>query len=175
MRRAIYAGSFDPPTKGHEWMIKEGSKLFDHLIIAVGVNEKKKTLLSASDREQLLREIVSTAQLPEATILSYENKLTAKLAYELDAPFLLRGIRSVADLEQEMLIASVNRNAFFSEAVAGLGSGKSLETVFLNPPHHLGDVRSSVVKSLMVGDNWDTVVSSYVPANVLKLLRELPK
>ena len=71
MRRAVYAGSFDPITNGHVWMIEQGRRLFDELVVAIGVNPDKRYLFPLSEREAMLREVVS--QSPNVRVATFEN------------------------------------------------------------------------------------------------------
>ena len=73
IRRAVYAGSFDPPTNGHLWMIREAQALFDELVVAIGVNPEKKSTYSTDERKQMLRDI--TRHFPNVKITAFEHQL----------------------------------------------------------------------------------------------------
>jgi pantetheine-phosphate adenylyltransferase len=156
-RIAVYAGTFDPVTIGHLWMIKAGSRLFDRLIVAVGVNPEKKCYFSLKDRIVMLQE--STADYNNVTIDKYQNKFLIKYAEGIGAKFILRGIRSTTDYEYEKSMSYVNRD-FNSEIV----------TVILLPPREMIEISSSVVRGLIGPEGWEEVVRKYVPATVLKRL-----
>ena len=98
-RRAVYAGSFDPITNGHLWMIKEGSYLFDELVVAVGVNPDKRYSFSLDERLQMLNSTIG--HIPSVTIGSFTNKFLVHYAEEIDARYILRGIRNVNDYSYE--------------------------------------------------------------------------
>jgi pantetheine-phosphate adenylyltransferase len=156
-RIAIYAGTFDPVTLGHMWMIKVGSSLFDKLIVAVGTNPDKKCHFSLRDRMIMLQE--SIAGYENVTVDKYSNKFLIKYAESIGAKFVLRGIRNTTDYEYEKSLSYVNRQ---------LNSG--VATVFLLPPREMVEISSSVVRGLIGPEGWEEVVGKYVPASVLERL-----
>lgn len=157
-RIAIYAGTFDPVTVGHLWMIKNGSKLFDQLIVAVGTNPDKKCFFSLEDRILMLQE--SIIGYKNVTVDQYTNMFLFKYAESVGAKFVLRGIRSTTDYEYEKALTYVNRH-FSSEIM----------TVFLLPPREMVEISSSVVRGLIGPAGWEEVVSKYVPVGVLERLK----
>ncbi len=96
-RRAVYAGSFDPPTLGHLWMIQEAQSLFDELIVAIGTNPEKRSTYSIEERRAMLDAI--THSFPNVRISVFENRFLVDYAREAKANFIVRGIRSAADYE----------------------------------------------------------------------------
>ncbi len=154
----VYAGSFDPPTNGHVWMIKEGARLFDKLIIAIGVNPEKAYSFTIEQRVEMLKGI--TKGMDNISIRYFENMFLVDYAKKIGAKFILRGIRDSKDYEYEKSIRSVNENI-----------GKSIMTVFLMPPNNLSSVSSSLVKSLVGTSGWERVVKKYVPAIVVSYLK----
>src|SRR5579862_6845505 len=106
MRRAVYAGSFDPITNGHLWMIEQGSRLFDELIVAVGVNPDKRGTFSLEDRLAALREV--TARWSNVRVASFENLFLVHYARQMEAAFVLRGIRNEQDYAYERGMRYVN-------------------------------------------------------------------
>jgi pantetheine-phosphate adenylyltransferase len=157
-RIAVYAGTFDPVTIGHLWMIKNGSSLFDQLIVAVGTNPDKKCYFSLEDRIMMLQESITGYK--NVTVDQYTNTFLFKYADRVGAKFVLRGIRSTADYEYEKALSYVNSH-FKSEIM----------TVFLLPPRELVEISSSVVRGLIGPEGWEDVVSKYVPACVLARLK----
>ncbi len=157
-RRAMFPGSFDPPTLGHLDLVGRGSRLFDELVIAVGRQPDKIPLLPVETRLDLLREL--TAALGNVTVTSFQG-LVVDHARSLSAAVLLRGIRTVADLELEIQMASANR------ILAG-----DLETICL-----LADPRRAFVSSRLVRE----IVFSggdpapFVPEVVAEALRRRPR
>ena len=156
-RIAVYAGTFDPVTVGHLWMIKSGSGLFDKLVVAVGTNPEKKCYFSLKDRIIMLKE--STAGYNNVTVDKYTNKFLIKYAESIGAKFILRGIRSTTDYEYEKSISYVNR--YFNPDIT---------TVFLLPPREMIEISSSVVRGLIGPKGWEDVVGKYVPPCVLERL-----
>jgi len=164
----VYAGSFDPPTHGHIWMIREGAKLFDRLIVAVGVNPDKRATFGVQQRVELLEAIVAdiTADLRREgrpagriSVSSYQNQFLVQFAASVGATAVLRGIRNEADYAYERTMRHIN---------ADLQAG--ITTVFLIPPRNLVEVSSSSVKAMIGPDGWRSVVSSFVPPAVFKAL-----
>src|SRR5436190_11826177 len=107
MRRlAIYPGSFDPPTLGHLDVVERAAKLFDEIVVAVGINAGKSPLLSAEQRVQALRE--STQHLDNVTVDSFSG-LLVDYVHSKAAKSIVRGLRATADFEYEFQMAMVNR------------------------------------------------------------------
>jgi pantetheine-phosphate adenylyltransferase len=156
-RIAVYAGSFDPITFGHLWMIEAGSTIFDKLVVAIGTNPDKKCHFSLEDRIIMLKE--ATAKFSNVVVDKYPNQFLVKYAEEIGAKFILRGIRSTSDYEYEKSLSYVNRN---------LDSG--VITIFLLPPREFIEISSSVVRGLIGPAGWEEVVGKYVPSSVLARL-----
>jgi pantetheine-phosphate adenylyltransferase len=157
-RIAVYAGTFDPVTLGHLWMIRTGSSLFDKLIVAVGTNPDKKCYFSLEDRITMLQE--SIVGYKNVTVDQYTDTFLFKYAESLGAKFVLRGIRSPTDYEYEKSLTYVNRYL-----------NSKIVTVFLLPPRELVEISSSVVRGLIGPEGWEKVVSKYVPSCVLERLK----
>ncbi|HJZ98415.1 MAG TPA: pantetheine-phosphate adenylyltransferase [Candidatus Solibacter sp.] len=156
---AVYAGSFDPPTAGHVWMIEQGAALFGELIVALGVNPEKQYLFSVEERLQMLRDC--SAHLPNVRVHCFSNQFLIHFAESVGARFVLRGIRSESDYEQERTMRNVNGDL-----------DPDVTTVFLMPPRAIAEVSSSLVRGLVGPAGWEEVVKSYVSADVLEKLRE---
>jgi pantetheine-phosphate adenylyltransferase len=155
---AVYAGTFDPVTLGHLWMVKTGANLFDRLIVAVGTNPDKKCYFSLKDRISMLQE--STARYKNVTVDKYQNEFLIKYAESVGAKFILRGIRSTTDYEYEKGINYVNRSL-----------NAKITTVFLLPPREMVEISSSTVRGLIGPKGWEEVVGKYVPPCVLERLK----
>lgn len=158
-KTAVYAGSFDPPTHGHIWMMEQGAALFDTLIVALGINPAKKYLFSEDERVEMLR--ASTAHLPNVRVDSFSNRFLIDFASSAGAQFILRGIRNESDYEQERVMRNVNGDL----------DGR-VATVFLMPPRGMAEVSSSMVKGLVGPQGWEEVVQRYVSPAVFGKLRE---
>ena len=155
----VYAGSFDPLTIGHMWMIEEGARLFDRLTVAVGVNPGKRYTFPLGDRLKMLHE--STAGLANVTVASFSNRYLIHYAQLVGATHILRGIRTESDYEFERTMRNIN------------GDLDSLIcTVFLMPPRGIADVSSSMVRGLIGPVGWQKIVRKYVPEPVYKRLLE---
>ncbi len=152
-RRAMYAGSFDPPTNGHLWVIEEGAKLFDELIIVIGQNPQKKGHWSVENRVATLSECC--AHLKNVEVRSFDGRYLVRVAAALGARYLLRGVRNASDFSYEQTIRNVNRD------LEG-----SVETVLLVTPRELAEVSSSTVRGMVGFEGWEQVVERYVPAPV---------
>jgi pantetheine-phosphate adenylyltransferase len=154
-RKAVYAGSFDPPTNGHVFMIREGSQLFDELVVAIGVNPDKRSLFSLDERLALLRSI--TSDLPNVSVASFEARYLIDYAARAGARYILRGIRNAADFHYEQTMRNVNSDL-----------NPAITTVFLIPPRALAEVSSSFVKGLVGPRGWRNVVRGMVPPSVFE-------
>lgn len=157
---AIYAGSFDPPTKGHIWMIERGSAIFDKLIVAIGTNPDKHCVFTAAERLEML--YFSTKELKNVSIKSFPFQYLVNFAKSEEAQFILRGIRSPEDYGKEKDMRNVNEDL-----------DPSITTAFLMPPRELAEISSSMVKGLVGPKGWEKVVSRYVSQPVLKKLEAL--
>lgn len=130
---AVFPGCFDPFTLGHASIVRRGLALFDHIIIGIGVNERKAAAFDAGERIDALRRLY--ADEPRITVDAYTD-LTVDFARRHNAGFLLRGVRSYKDFEYEQNIAEVNRRL------------SGLETVVLFTEPELACISSSMVKEL---------------------------
>ena len=106
MATALFPGSFDPFTTGHEAIVRRVAPLFTRLVVAVGVNTDKHCMFSPEERVERIRQMLS--DLPNIEVTSYSG-MTVDLCHQLGAQCIVRGIRTAADFEYEQLIASVNR------------------------------------------------------------------
>jgi pantetheine-phosphate adenylyltransferase len=156
-RVCVYAGSFDPPTQGHMFMIEKGAGLFDRLIVSVGINPNKHYSFTVEDRLEMLREC--TEQFPNVEVDSFEGQFLMHYAREKGAGYIMRGIRSDEDYRFEHAMRNVN---------ADLEPG--ITTIFLIPPREICEVSSSFVKGLAGFEGWEEVVRPYVPEPVYRRL-----
>jgi pantetheine-phosphate adenylyltransferase len=162
MRKAVYAGSFDPITNGHLWMIEQGVGLFDELVVAIGINPGKKYTFSLEDRLKVIDEVIWTelsGYAEDITIASFENDFLVAYAKHIGADYILRGIRDVKDYEFERGIRHVNSDLH-----------ADIKTVFLIPPREITEVSSSLVKGLVGPNGWEDIVKKYVPQAVFELI-----
>ncbi len=163
MCKAVYGGTFDPLTLGHWWMIEEGSKLFDHLIVAVGVNPDKRPLFTGDERVKMIQDTVDQRMAltkHHVTVTQFDNEYLVNYAAAQGARYILRGIRNAQDFHNEQVMRNINRDL-----------APNIETVFLMPPRDIAEVSSSMVKGLIGPLGWNIVVRRYVTDPVyLRLL-----
>lgn len=131
---AIFPGSFDPFTKGHQDIVKRGLLIFDKVIIAIGVNSSKNRFF---DREFMKEKIEEAFDSSDNVEVMFFNGLTAKFAKEIGAGFILRGLRNTTDFEYENSIANINKHL-----------AEGLETVFLITSPDLAAISSTVIREV---------------------------
>ncbi len=153
--KAIYPGSFDPPTNGHLDLIERGSEIFDELVVAILRNPEKDPLFSLSERRQMLESM--TAGFDNVSIDTFHG-LTVDYALRVGARAILRGIRAISDYEYELQMALMNRK---------LQPG--LETVFMMPAEKYSYLSSRLVREVA---ELGGAIDCLVPALVAQKLRE---
>ncbi len=155
MRKAIYPGSFDPPTFGHLDIIKRSAKMVDELNVAVLKNNAKNPLFSEEERVTMLREL--TSRFSNVTVSSFEG-LTADYAREVGATIVVRGLRAVTDFEYELQIAQTNHML-----------NKNIDTIFL-----VTNLRYSYLSSTIVKDvaSYGGSISNFVPEQIIDRIYE---
>jgi pantetheine-phosphate adenylyltransferase len=153
--KALYPGTFDPPTNGHVDLITRGSKLFTHLTVGILVNPVKNPLFTVEERVEMLTEATST--LENVSIATFDG-LMVDFARRQGASAVLRGIRAISDYEHEFQMALMNRRL-----------APEIETVFLQPAGRYSFVSSRMVKEVF---SFGGDISGLVPPNVLKRLRQ---
>jgi pantetheine-phosphate adenylyltransferase len=158
-RLGVYAGSFDPLTIGHLWMIEQGAGLFDRLTVAVGINPDKRYTFSLEERLDMLRE--SLKDYGNVSVSSFSNHYLIDYARLTGATHILRGIRSESDYEYERTMRNINGDM-----------DSKICSVFLMPPRDIAEVSSSMVKGLVGPKGWRAVVRKYVPEPVFRRFRE---
>lgn len=152
--RAIFPGSFDPITNGHLDVINRGMKLFDELIVAVGRSPLKDQLFPPEQRVEMIAELIK--DMPGVSVEGFDG-LTVEYARQKKANVILRGLRSLTDVNYEFELAMTNRS------VTGI------ETIFVMTTEQYGFISSTLVRQVasLGGD-----ISNLVPENVYRRLRE---
>jgi pantetheine-phosphate adenylyltransferase len=158
-KKAVYAGSFDPPTNGHIWMIEQGSKIFDKLVVSIGVNPGKKYTFSVEERLGMLRESLKDCKNVEFD--NYSNQFLINYAKKIGAEFILRGTRNSDDDKYERSMNNINRKI-----------DPSITTIILPAPAELSETSSSIVKGFVGPNGWEEIVCQYVPQPVFDKLKE---
>src|SRR5690554_132946 len=133
-RRAVFPGSFDPLTLGHQDIIQRGLTLFDELIIAIGINMDKKYMFSLEERKKFIAGAFKTE--PRIKVHTYQG-LTVDFCKKMDAGFILRGLRSPGDFEFEKAIAHTNSKL------------SEIETIFLLTSSGKSYISSSIVRDVI--------------------------
>ena len=156
--KAVYAGSFDPVTNGHIDIITRSANVFDEVIVAIATNTSKAPLFTAEEKQVVLESLMHDHQLHNVSVMQLSEGLTVDFAKQHGAKILIRGIRSVKDMEYEMDIESMNK-------VQNL----DVETVFFMADKQYRYLSSSMIKEVAkFGGNLDELV----PAEVARLLKE---
>ncbi|MBC2596418.1 pantetheine-phosphate adenylyltransferase [Ruficoccus amylovorans] len=156
MRRALYAGTFDPVTNGHLDVLRRACELFDEVIMAAAPNREKHPLLPVEQRAQLIEE--NLAGIPNARVAILSG-LTVDFARKMGAQTIVRGLRAISDFEFEFQLAQMNRDL-----------APEIETIFLMPKQEHFYTSSSLVKAVAQYDPART--RKFVPANALAALQE---
>ena len=158
-KRAVYAGSFDPLTNGHLWMVEQGLALFDHLTVAIGINPDKEYTYGLEARMDILRNSLPKSE--NLCISHFGNRYLVDYATEVGASYILRGIRSAQDYEFERGMRHTNAQL-----------NGTITTIFLMPPLNLAELSSSMVKGLVGPEGWEEHVVKMVPKPVFDALRQ---
>ena len=148
MKRALFPGSFDPIPLGHHDIIKRALDLFDEIVVAIGVNGDKNYMFTVEQRKEFIEK--AFADEPKVKVTTYQG-LTVDFCKEIDAQFILRGLRNPADFEFEKAIAHTNRKL------------SQIETVFLLTAARTSFISSSIVRDVIRNHGDYTVL---VPESV---------
>ena len=153
-RLAIYPGTFDPITRGHEDLVRRAASLFDKVVLAIAESPSKQPRFSLAERVEMAHEVLG--DLPNVEIVGF-NSLLMKFVHERGAKVIVRGLRAVSDFEYEFQMAGMNRSVY-----------PEVETVFLTPGEQYMFVSATMVREIarLGGD-----VSKFVHPYVEKRLR----
>lgn len=153
-RRAVYPGTFDPITNGHQDLVRRAAGIFDRVIIAIAANPNKAPLFSLDQRVQLAREVLS--DLPNVEVCGYSG-LTVEFARERECGVVVRGLRAISDFEFEFQLANMSRHL-----------DRDVDYVFLTPQEQFTFISSSLVREIaLLGGRVSEFVHPVVEAALL--------
>jgi pantetheine-phosphate adenylyltransferase len=135
-RNAIYPGTFDPITNGHQDLVRRAAGIFDHVIVAIAANPNKTPMFALDKRVELARKVL--ADLPNVEVTGYSG-LTVEFARKHQVSVIVRGLRAVSDFEFEFQLANMSRHL-----------AREIETVFLTPQEQFTFISSSLIREIAV-------------------------
>lgn len=157
-RSAVYPGTFDPITNGHQDLVRRAASVFDRVIVAIASNPNKAPMFPLDKRVSLAREVL--ADIPNVEVMGYAG-LTVDFAREQDVQVVVRGLRAVSDFEFEFQLANMSRHL-----------SRDLETVFLTPQEQFTFISSTLVREIAIlGGDVKEFVHPVVAAELKKMKR----
>ena len=159
---AVYPGTFDPMTLGHEDLIHRASRLFERLIVAVAAGHHKRTMFTIDERLDMAQQL--SAKYPNVEVISYRG-LLRDFVVENDGKVVVRGLRAVSDFEYEFQMAGMNRQLM-----------PDVETLFLTPSDQYQFISSTFVREIaMLGGEVSKFVSPSVNQRLRERTRDVPE
>ncbi|MBK8579325.1 MAG: pantetheine-phosphate adenylyltransferase [Candidatus Accumulibacter propinquus] len=159
-RVAIYAGTFDPMTRGHEDLVRRAACLFDRVIVAIAQNQPKRPFFSLAERVEMAQEVL--APYPNAEVCGFDGLLMDFL-HAKEAKVIIRGLRAVSDFDYEFQMAGMNRNLY-----------PEVETVFLTPGEQYLFISATMVREIAVlGGDVSKFVQPAICGRLAKRVREI--
>ncbi|MBT8146661.1 MAG: pantetheine-phosphate adenylyltransferase [Gammaproteobacteria bacterium] len=155
MKLAVYPGTFNPITNGHTDLVERASRLFDHIIVAIGTNRQKSVALNTDQRVELASEVL--AHLDNVEVCAFDTLLT-EYVKQRGANIILRGLRTVADFEYEFQLVGMNRVL-----------EPEIETIFLAPAEHLSYISSTLVREIA---SYGGDISKFVHPSVARAMMD---
>jgi pantetheine-phosphate adenylyltransferase len=154
-RSALYPGTFDPITNGHNDLVRRAASLFDHVIVAIAANPNKAPMFPLEARVDLARRVLH--DLPNVEVLGYSG-LTVEFARQHHVTVVVRGLRAVSDFEFEFQLANMSRHL-----------AREIETVFLTPKEQFTFISSTLVREIAtLGGDVHEFVDPIVAAELKK-------
>jgi len=158
VKKAVYPGTFDPITRGHEDLVRRAARLFDHMIVAVADSKSKKPFFSLEDRIEMAREVLTG--VPNIEVVGFSG-LLMDFMREHQAKVIIRGLRAVSDFEYEFQMAGMNRNLY-----------PDVETVFLTPGEQYMFISATMVREIAtLGGDVSHFVNPLVAARIQRMNR----
>jgi pantetheine-phosphate adenylyltransferase len=158
VKKAVYPGTFDPITRGHEDLVRRAARLFDRMIVAVADSKSKKPFFSLEDRIEMAREVL--AGVPNIEVVGFSG-LLMDFMREHEAKVIIRGLRAVSDFEYEFQMAGMNRNLY-----------PDVETVFLTPGEQYMFISATMVREIAtLGGDVSHFVNPLVAARIQRMNR----
>lgn len=154
MKIGFYAGSFDPFTNGHLHVVKKSSELFDKVIIGIGINSNKNRRFDSETMKQAIEKVLTREGLTNVSVITY-SKLSVDIANELNASFLIRGIRNGMDYDYEENIALINEEL------------SNLDTIYVRSGKYGAVSSSMIVEFLSYGKD----VSNLIPKEIYDAIK----
>ena len=153
MDKAIYPGTFDPITRGHEDLIRRAARLFDRVIVAVAASSGKKPFFTLTERVDMSQQVL--ADCPNVEVIAFSGLLMEFLQQQ-NARVILRGLRAVSDFEYEFQMAGMNRSMY-----------PDVETMFMTPSEQYMFVSATIVREIaLLGGNADKFVHPLIAARL---------
>ena len=153
MDKAVYPGTFDPITRGHEDLVRRASSLFGHVVVAVAASSGKKPFFSQKERVDMVRQVLD--DYPNVEVMPFSG-LLMEFAQQQHARVILRGVRAVSDFEYEFQMAGMNRSIY-----------PNVETLFLTPSEQYMFVSATIVREIaQLGGNVDKFVHPVIAARL---------
>ena len=155
-KNAVYTGSFDPITLGHLNVIERSSKMFDTLVVGIGVNVEKKSLFSPEERKELVSRV--TSQWENVVVETFDG-LAVDFVHQQNSSVMVRGVRPLTDIAGEFTMLMANRQL-----------APDIETVFLMADEEFAHVSSTLIKQIAQFSD-DEMLARFVPEQIIEELR----
>ena len=158
MKKAVYPGTFDPVTRGHEDLVRRAARLFDHMVVAIADSKSKQPFFGLEERVQMAREVL--AGVPNIEVVGFAG-LLMDFMREQQAKVIIRGLRAVSDFEYEFQMAGMNRKLY-----------PDVETVFLTPGEQYMFISATMVREIAtLGGDVSHFVNPLVSARIQRMSR----
>ncbi len=175
--KALYAGSFDPPTNGHDYVIQKASRLFPYFEVQIGANPDKKYMFDTEERITLVERIV--APLGNVAVSSLDEGFTIEYAYENGFTHMVKGLRNAVDFQYEENQDDASQLYLKKLIERDVANGRicpdaipEIDSVLFKSPQHLRTVSSSFIRTLTKVKGWEKITPDLVPPAVMEALKE---